>query len=186
MSQINLRELYEKLSRGQITEASLSRIFHHVDVGEGFALLSAGRSENSSAENSKNHGLLRQDIRSGGFGYIQTVGHWTETLDDGTKEPVEEMSIFVPKMPPEEALKLGEKYGQEAVIYGDETGIYYLWVGGEKEKIGDRMSVKVVNDAYSKLKGKPFTFEGIRYVPSGYIDYLGWSLKLRKIVEASE
>ena len=186
MEKLNLVELYEKLSREQITEASLSRIFRHVDVGEGFAIISASRLGNTPQEDSKNYGRLRQDVRSGNFGYIQLVGGWVETLPDGSKEPVEQMSIFVPKMPAEEALKLGIKYGQEAVVHGDSEGISLLWADGTVEKIGDRLTVDVVGDAYSKLKGRKFAFEGVRYVPSGYIDHFAWAADLRKIFEGKD
>lgn len=74
----------------------------------------------SSEENKQNNHQLMADLRSLNYGPIKVAGKFRD----------EENSFMVPLMTRQDAVKLGQKYGQESVIWGekleDEDGNPYF------------------------------------------------------------
>lgn len=96
-----------------LRESSLSSIIKHIeDPTSVFAQISASRKKYSKRENEERHTQLKNDVRKLGFGFIEMAGGFEE--EDGT---VQEKSLFIPKMPKDVALRLGEKYEQYSVLW---------------------------------------------------------------------
>lgn len=101
------RELPEIRAR-LFREERLGRILRHFRERD-FGILSAFRKGLPEEENLERQYRLSGDIRALGLGYIPIVGKW---------KGVHERSLFVPDMTREDALSLGKKYDQDAVIWG--------------------------------------------------------------------
>lgn len=103
-----------------LIESSLSRVWQHIKNDKSFAVVSAFRGSNTPEQNMINHRKLKNDVRSKNLGYIEQKSGYTytnpETGEEGT---VQEMSLFIPKCDLTTALKLGNDYGQESIIYKD-------------------------------------------------------------------
>lgn len=153
--------------------AKLSRLYQHMNKYD-FFIISAFRSENTYEENLQRTNNLISEIRNHlGYGGIQLVGHWIETLDDGSTEKVEEISFFVPNLPKNNlpsnefldyAISLGKKYNQEAILFGDteyvnaiEMSSTYAFVKVGKTK---NLTQNDLGDLYSSLKKRNFKFGG--------------------------
>jgi hypothetical protein len=96
-----------------LRESSLSQIIKHItEPTSTFAQISASRKQYSKKENEERHQQLKQDVRKLGFGFIEMAGGFEE--EDGT---VQEKSLFIPNMPKDIAVRLGEKYEQFSVIW---------------------------------------------------------------------
>ncbi len=89
-------------------EERLGRILRHFRERD-FGIVSAFRKGLPEEENLERQFRLSRDVRAKGLGYIPIVGRW---------EGVPERSLFVPDMVREEALELGRRYEQDAVIWG--------------------------------------------------------------------
>ena len=160
----------------KLTEKSLGRLLKHVEPGESFALITGYRREHTLEENEKFHNKLLHDIRSAQLGAARTQGTYYMTMPDGTKEQIFEQIWFVYKIPKETARKLAKKYGQGAVMWGQKgMGVFNILTDGTKTKVGTKLTLKVLADAYT-LKGK--RFEALSYIPSGYISAIGWMLEM--------
>ena len=169
-----IADLIDRLPTGSVSEASLSRVLAHTQGT--FAILSAYRGERSARDNKSAQTRLLGDLKSLQRGAIKISGLFRETRPDGSTELVSEPSLVVPNIDAETASRLGKKYGQEAVLWGgDEAGgVFLLWQDGRREWIGKRLTLKIASDIFSRLKGRDFAFEGLRYVPTGFIDALAW------------
>lgn len=85
-----------------------------------FAIITAFNPMNevkSKAENQMNNGLLEQQLKKMGHRYYATVG----ALDEHAEESftVEEIALA-------DAVTLGLKYGQYAILYCDKNGPYFV------------------------------------------------------------
>ncbi len=166
-----------------LNEASLMRAYQHVkkagDVS--FAIVTSWRYNLSKAANMSRLKNLETDIRTAGLGFFKMEGHWQECQDpdvdykacpkDKLVDSIEP-SLFVPKITMTYALSMAKKYDQDAVVYaGPETkgDVILLYKNGTKDNIGAFNPMKIAQ-AYSKVKGKSFTFEGFEYKPVGYIE----------------
>lgn len=159
-----------KAGKLPLNEASLNRLFRHMG-GDGFAIVTAWRDVTPTKdtrgvgegvdrkENARNMAGLKADLRSGGFGFVPVTG-----VFPGGQEP----SLFVPvgKKDPDAlkslAVKLGKKYTQWGVIWGDGKkilGIATYDVENDKAispKVTDRWSGATTNlgPFYSAFKQK--------------------------------
>lgn len=158
----------------EVTEASLSRVWQHMEEGRSWGIISAWRSDQAD-DPKKNRELnneasdqLEQDIRSLGYGYFPMKGRWREDTEDGPVW-VEERSFFVPNIEKGEIRELGQKYGQDAVVFGESDGpddqpgdVVLLYMDGREMKIskntGDDLRPRQIADAYSEVKGHAFAF----------------------------
>jgi hypothetical protein len=95
---------------------SLSRIMQHVDDPKrSFGVITSYRSDRSDDDNRKSFEVLKSEVRSMGYGYSELAGGY-----NGDQGPVQEPSLFVPKISKDQTIKLGVKYDQHAVLYKDD------------------------------------------------------------------
>jgi len=175
-----------ELRPGTLNEAGLSRLITKVSDTNGniivdFGVLTAFRGENDLNTNRKRNNELIRGLNQNKLGPYFLSGHWTETID-GKPVNVEEDSLLVVK--PQEMdrntfidyiTSLGKKYQQQAVLIGlNGEGIFsYDEIGSNK--IGTKLVLGKLADAYSQMKKKPipFIFEGIQK-PYGFSSYYGF------------
>jgi hypothetical protein len=113
---MNLKPIAEKI----IAESSFSRVWHHIDNAKTFAVISAFRGFNESKENLALHQRLKNDVRVLGLGYVeQESGYTYKEPKTGEDSTVEERSLFIPGITFDQAVTLGNKYGQETIIFKD-------------------------------------------------------------------
>jgi hypothetical protein len=115
-----------------LKEASLSRIWQHIQNGKTFAVISAYRGSNSEQENRSLHEKLKQDVRSKGYGFIeQKSGYTYANPQTGEEGNVEEQSLFIPEISKADAVSLATKYQQESILWKDtnEFVLYYVSSG---------------------------------------------------------
>lgn len=156
-----------------MSEASLSRIWQHIEGGRSFGIITAFRGGMSLSENRKRNQQLKSDIRKAGFGYFQLDGHYVENYGKEDAEDVNEESFFVIGKEGYDSnlfglLKtLGSKYDQDSVLFknGEEDEVFLVgtnntgWPGkGKKESVG-RWKPNKAGEFYSKMKGRTFVFE---------------------------
>lgn len=111
-------------------------------------------------ENKKRNAKLEMDLSNGQYGYRKVLGKYGHP----------EKSFIVNNITLEEALRLGEKYEQESIVFGkrEEEGDYVgmkfnlIYSTGEKKGQSDgEMNIFVhINDAddyYTKYKGRKFS-----------------------------
>lgn len=114
---MNENSLFESFQRGEkpIVESSLSRIIQHIETPSStFGQISAFRGEFSRGENENRHDQLKKDVRNKGLGFIEMSGGFKE--EDGS---VQELSLFVPNISKNDAIELGERYGQFSILWKD-------------------------------------------------------------------
>lgn len=158
-----------------LNESSLSRVWQHLTNSDTFAVISAFRGVNTKKQNLEYHNALKKDVRSAGYGFIEQKSGYTYTNPDKDEGGVvEEMSLFIPNIKLDQALKLGKKYGQESILWKDEdkfvlincdskgTMATFSKTAGDKPLTFDPNTLKM---AYSELvKGnknsrKPYAFK---------------------------
>lgn len=165
--------------------AKLGRVWHHMQ-STSFVILSAFRGEFSPEENLSRNAQMINDFRAHGLGGIQLVGHFVEKDAEGNAHKVAERSFMIPLTAKAKnsdgsqmeaadlldlAVEIGRKYDQEAILYGDERGIYaYDCKTKEAFHIGDTKTLDQSNlgDYYSQVKKRLFKFgfkEDASFVP---------------------
>lgn len=138
-----------------LTEASLSRVLHHVQQAgsKGLTVLTAWKGHLPHAVNRQNMEELRHALRSGGYGYNQLRGHWK---DVASGEVGAEPSFAVHSLPLEHAKRLGAKYQQDAIVHaGPETNgrIHLIDLStGEHTDLGEFHPNKTSPSGWSALK----------------------------------
>jgi len=87
-------------------------------------------------------------------------------------------------MTAKDALTLGHKYNQEAVLWGNNKGVYQIWVDtNEWEKIGSSPKLVDYSKIFTQYKGRKFVFE---YAPQGMMSALGFAKQVLEILERHE
>jgi len=118
-----------------LSESSWSRIVHHVESDDDFAVISAFRIFDkhnelvSHEENLKKHEELEKRIRELGYGFIEQASGYTYTSKKRniTSKLMEEMSFFIPKIDYDTAMGLGVEFDQESILFkGDKTNGFVL------------------------------------------------------------
>lgn len=162
-------------SQIKLDEASLGRVLQHIQGKKGvksWGVVTAYRYGNTPAENKVLNKQLAEKIRSKGLGFVQLEGHWQECQDkrvnyfDCPKDQLidsTEIALFVPNISAKDLHKLGNDYGQDAVLYGGEDtkrkGML-IYKNGRMENVGD-FHPDNIQQAYSKMRntGKTFAFQ---------------------------
>lgn len=165
-----------KAGRYDLDEVSLGRLYQHIVSNpkmKSWAVITASRSNKTSAENKENNKRLEDDLRKLGLGFAHADGMWRE-CKDGTLEykdcpeemriPSPEKVLFIPNISKEDAKALGKKYQQDSVLFADGEArkngeaTYIDSKSGEEFNIGKFTAGKIAQ-GYTKLKGdKVFTF----------------------------
>lgn len=197
MKNITLEEYAGILKNGdksKINEASIKRVAQHVKqtASKSFGILTASRDAYSSKENAARNKKLEGTVRSLGLGFFKLKGHWMECKDpnidyakcpNNMKVPVIEISLFVPNLTLKQALKLAKKYDQDSIVYqGPETKDKVELVsknGSSIDKLG-KFNPDAIGRAYSKVKGRTFTFEGFQWQPTGVLTNMALNAYLKK------
>jgi hypothetical protein len=167
-----------------ISEASLSRVWQHVNSDRPIALLTAFRNEYTRKENLARNRTLATDIRKAGYGYFFVDGYWIENQGTPQEVHVAEDSIFVVGDEHDQEgflrriVQFGKQYNQDAVLVKNSQGAkLYSQTGEQILDVGTLKPGKVA-DIYTRLRtGKQadsFVFEAER-------DDLGWLKRLAGI-----
>lgn len=171
----NLLDIYKaKYSNDYdaLNEASLNRIASHVaNAGQKpIAILTSWRAGNTKRANVSKLKELQLAVKSMGKGFIKLVGHWLECQNDDVEYsncPQEDLidskepALMVIGLYKRDAIKLGNKYQQDAIVYaGPETKgkVQLIFKGGDTMNIGSFHPNKI-QQAFSQYRGKPFAFE---------------------------
>jgi hypothetical protein len=186
--------------REQIVESSLSRIWRDFQENE-FGIITSWRV--GDKDNRKNLSMLKSAIRSGGYGYVRIDGVGQEEVD-GKVVQANEPSLLVKNVkkgggPLVDSKKfekfmygLGKKYKQWGIVLQHpDKGTRLIALKNEDGKsISPKVDAKMSKFSpmktaqfFSKLKGKPFTFEGFKYAdkPENWIH--GMSLEKKGEVD---
>ena len=78
-----------------LQEASLSRVWQHVESAKPVALFSAFRGEYTREENVSRNKKLAADVRGLGYGYFFVDGYWIENEGTDLEAHVAEDTLFV-------------------------------------------------------------------------------------------
>lgn len=156
-----------------ISEASLSRVWRHIDNDDTIVgIFSAFRGENSLEKNLSNNKIAASKLRSAGYGFFFVDGFWVETTATGEDVHVKEDAIFAtaPASQEEEFTHLvksiGEEFNQQAVIIKNSSGIIlHDLKDGSTMDLG-KMYPGRMGTMYTKLKNNKrtntFVFESER------------------------
>lgn len=107
-----------------ITKTELFRL-HDITEGEQFGIISGDKGEISRNENKQRRTELAQDLNSVGYTWESIQGVWP--VSTGAKSYEFENSFFVYGVHFEILVALGEKYGQEAIIFKPHDGTVGLY-----------------------------------------------------------
>lgn len=168
-----------------VNEASLYRVFAHVknSPAKSFAILTSYRNSNPPLANKESFKKLQQTVRSMGLGFNKLLGHWQESQNPDVAyseaKPEElvdsaEPSLFITGISLQDALSLGNKYNQDAIVYsGEETSgkVVLVFRDGTTSEIGEFTPHKIAQ-AYSTIKGKNFVFEYFEYKAQSWMEVL--------------
>ncbi len=194
----NMVDALKSGDRTTINEASLGRIYQHMTSGgsDSFAILTAFRSGFSKKENLARNKALQSDVRNLGLGFFKVRGYWLECQDssidykdcpDNQKVPVVEVSLFIPSISFQDAVRLAKDNKQDGFIYqGIQTKNNVCLIGKSGKvlsKLG-KFSPNKIAQAYTQVKGRSFVFEGFEYIPSGQMENLAFEA-IKKSRESS-
>ena len=158
-----------------LTEASLGRVLQHVQgkaKTKRWGVVTAYRYGNTPTENKVLNKDLETTLRVRGYGFFKVEGHWQECQNksvnyfDCPKDELQdstEISFFVPQIGIKELHEIGNRYGQDAVLYGGEetkgNGVL-VYKNGKVESVG-KMHPGTVQQAYTKMRntGQVFAFK---------------------------
>lgn len=155
----------------KLNEKSLGRIYQHIqkeDV-DSWVILTSYRDGLSPSENKRNFRELKDKVRQLNLGFIEMEGVGQEEDEDGQITQVKEPSLFIPNIYKNQAQKLSDSYNQWGYIYSGPEEAYKIALISIKDidYIGDFHPMKI-SQFFSKVKGKPFTFESVK--PTSYME----------------
>lgn len=197
MKDFTLENIVDAIKTGNkddVNEASLGRVYQHMTKqgSESFGIITAFRGGMTNKENLSRNKRLESDVRSLGLGFFKQKGYWDECEDPNLdyedcpvdmRKPVIELSLFIPNISKDDAVKLGKKYDQDAIVYqGPETGDKVELIGksgGSIMKLG-KFAPNKISQAYSKVKGRSYVFEGFEYLPNGQMSNLVFKSLMEK------
>ena len=162
-----------------IKEASLSRIWQHIEAGRPFGMITAFRAEYSLKENLARNKQMEAAIRSAGYGFFRMEGHYVEGFGTDNVVPVKEQSFFVIGDDNHAGFKAflvsqAKKFGEDSIFYYDperEKGFLVGtnaqgYPGMNKEVSVGKWHPSKVGEFYSKMKRQTFVFEAIQHPPN--------------------
>lgn len=163
-----------------LKEASLSRIWKHIEEGRPFGMITAFRGDYTRKDNLARNKKMEAAIRAAGYGFFRMEGHYIEGYGSGNAQDVKEQSFFViGDSGDDETFKLflkqqGKKFDQDSIFYFDpEKKKGFLigtnstgWPGLNKEMDVGKWHPSKVGEFYSKMKRQTFVFEKIEHPPN--------------------
>jgi len=158
-------------NKEKLNEASLGRIYQHIqkEKVDSWSILTSWRDENSPNKNKSDFNELKNKIRSMNLGFIQLQGVGQEEDEEGKVTQVKEPSLFIPNIKQKQAQKLSDTYKQWGYIYsGPETNDKIVLISKEGQQNIGAFHPQKIAQFFSKIKGKPFTFEGVE--PTTYME----------------
>ncbi len=161
-----------------IKEASLSRIWKHVENKQQFALFTGFRDKYTYEENVNRNKSIAAKLRNAGYGYFFVDGNWIENEGTDDEVPVQEDSIFAIGNGEEFKnliISLGKQYEQDAVLISNQEGNFLYDKNGNKIQNVGSIRLGRLGPIYSSLrpsqKNRYFVFETEREA-SGWISRL--------------
>lgn len=162
----------------KLNESTLGRIYQHIQKKniDSWAILTSYRDEKDDKTNKSDFQKLKNKVRSLKCGFIELEGIGQEEKGDEIVN-ISEPSLFIPKISYKDAKILADTYDQWGFIYsGPEKDDKIALVSKVGTDFIDKFRPNKIAQFYSKIKGKPFTFESIKV--SNWIEGLYWqSLK---------
>lgn len=169
--------------RSYLLESSLSRLWQHAQ--NGFVIFTGFNSDLTKEQSQQTNAEIQKILREKGIGYIQVMGRYVETKDDGKKVPVVEESFFVPLKQKKEiwtdieeligfSIDLLKKIApnQEAILWSDGKDIGAKYLTGKIVVYG-KFNIADADKSYAawtelrkwkeKPTGKGFVAENIGY-----------------------
>lgn len=162
----------------RLTEASLGRIWQHIQKAGGedkpLGFISAfafGPDEGGKKANMAATDKLYSDLRSMKLGPAKLIGYWKGckdkpnlSWDECPKEDritTREVTFAVPGISRKDLIRLGSKFLQNSVIIVENGRVELIELrkGNATVDLGKFTPMKIA-DAYSRVKGHPFVFEG--------------------------
>jgi hypothetical protein len=152
----------------RMAAAGMGQLLRHMMEGP-FAIVSAERGEMTPQEKDIAMRSLKKHIHDLGYGFVDTKGAWR---DQGSDVFSQEGSVFIPGIDAEKAEAISRKFGQEAVIIGDD-GIFELLYtepeyktppANERDQrfLSEILQVPPLEDSpdmYTEVGNKKFVFE---------------------------
>lgn len=154
-----------------MNESSLGRIYQHIQRKnvDSWAIMTSYRGENSPSENKKNFKELKNKIRSMDMGFIEIEGVGQEEDNEGNIIQAKEPSLFIPGINKKQAQKLSDTYDQWGYIYsGPEVNGKIALISSQGTEYLGSFHPNKIAQFFSKIKGKPFTFEEVK--PTSYME----------------
>ena len=162
-----------------LSEAGLSRIITQIKIDKkDFSTISAFRGNLTRKENEARNKQLRASLRPYKIGTYSLIGHWQECSDPNVEykacpkdkliDVIERSYLIVrPDNITQDSFKkiiteLCAKYQQDGAILSIDGKIYLIEKTGALTKIGDKVTLNKISQAYSqyiKKKNVPFVFE---------------------------
>lgn len=167
------------------SEANINRILYHVKNSD-IAFITAFRSNLSKKQNLENNKKLALDIHNIGLSYIKVTGNYKE--EDNPKFTTEDSFVIIHQDDSkekqdeffEEMLGLCRKYDQDAVLISlknrkDIPIASYNSDGNIVYGPFDKLTLKDIEDFYTKIHNYKFKFESIvesekGIKPNGYVN----------------
>jgi hypothetical protein len=168
-----------------LKEASLSRIWKHIEAGRPFGMLTAFRGNKDNIDpmihrrnNLAKNKQLEAAIRAAGYGFFRMEGHYIEGYGTDAAEDVKEQSFFVIGDEDVDTFKLflkkqGQRFDQDSIFFFDpdkQKGFligtnHTGYPGFNKEESVGKWHPSKVGEFYSKMKRSVFVFESLEQPP---------------------
>ena len=170
-----------------LNEARLASVWRYFsDAIAVVAIMTAFCDDHDQATNFQRNITLTADIRNLKYGHLLLDGFWLMDLDGYREKRVAEECILVSASAKnsfgfaENIHKLGNEYGQDAVLLKDRKGVRLIFMDGAEQKL-ENIQPGGLGEIYQLLRSDngTFTFDGERESP-GFIIRLGSDFKQRQ------
>lgn len=157
----------------KLTEANISRIVKHLNDDE-LCFITAFRKENSRDKNTELNKQLANDLRFLGYGFINITGGFIEDRGEPTEKKVtEQLYLVINNNDPKkytinfakEMIYLCNKYNQDDILLKtkDYPAAWYDKKGNRESEIFTKISLKNIQDGFSKIHGTKFSLIETNY-----------------------
>lgn len=159
----------------------MSRIYKYYR-DKNFGIVSAYLDKFSKKENVERQEELKKDVREMGYGFKEIKGAWRTGIDEKISF---EYALFIPLLKSEDAIKLGKKYEQYAVIYADKDkqAVVLDKLGNGSNEVFDSLKGGFEDSwiSWSEFKRHKFKFSSVEWFfdlpidpPRGFFEAVGY------------